>query len=138
MQASLTAAREDSRACDEFLAMLGHELRNPLSSIFNAIFLLDRAEPRTTRWKFARDIIERQSLHLKRKLDDLLDVGRAVSGKISLDVEALDFDAIVRNALDMLATAGACSSRNRDTASIRRAMGQAASLRCLNCSRISR
>src|SRR4051812_6320948 len=114
MQASLRAAREDSRARDEFLAMLGHELRNPLSSIFNAIFLLDRAEPRTTEWKFARDIIERQSLHLKRMLDDLLDVGRAVSGKISLDVEALDLDVIVRSALDMLATAGRTRARRVD------------------------
>jgi len=114
MQASLAAARAESRVRDEFLAMLGHELRNPLGSIFNAIFLLDRAEPQSAEWKFARDMIERQSRHLQRMLDDLLDIGRLVSDKISLDLQPLDLDATVRSALAMLATAGRTQTRRVD------------------------
>src|SRR5205823_14529831 len=93
--------------------MLGHELRNPLASIFNAVFLLDRAQAQSADWKYARDMIERQSLHLKRLLDDLLDVGRAVSGKMSLDLQPLDLDVVVKSALDMLASAGRTRSEER-------------------------
>ena len=114
IQASLAAAQRESRARDEFLAMLGHELRNPLASIFNAVFLLDRAQAQTADWKYARDMIERQSLHLKRLLDDLLDVGRAVSGKMSLDLQPLDLDVVVKSALDMLASAGRTPGRRID------------------------
>src|SRR5207237_2978061 len=90
MQASLAEAKETSRAKDEFLAMLGHELRNPLASITNAAYLLGQAEPGSTDAKFARDIIGRQSSHLARIVDDLLDVGRAIAGKIPLEPQALD------------------------------------------------
>jgi len=114
IQASLAAAQRESRARDEFLAMLGHELRNPLASIFNAVFLLDRAEAQSADWKYARDMIERQTLHLKRLLDDLLDVGRAVSGKISLDLQPLDLDVVVKSALEMLASAGRTQARRID------------------------
>src|SRR5256714_6328774 len=114
VQASLAAAQLESRARDQFLAMLGHELRNPLASIFNAVFLLDRAQAQSADWKYARDMIERQSLHLKRLLDDLLDVGRAVSGKMSLDLQPLDLDVVVKSALDMLASAGRTPGRRID------------------------
>jgi NO-binding membrane sensor protein with MHYT domain/ActR/RegA family two-component response regulator/two-component sensor histidine kinase len=110
-QSSLAAAEFASRARDEFLAMLSHELRNPLSAIFNAVFILDRAPPKSDEWRFARDIIERQSLHLKRLLEDLLDVGRAVSGKISLELQPLDLQSVVAAALGMLATAGRTRER---------------------------
>ena len=113
-QTSLAAADSDRRARDEFLAMLGHELRNPLASIFNAVFLLDRAPPKSEEWQFARDTIERQSLHLKRLLDDLLDVGRTVSGKISLELEPLELHAVVASALDMLGTGGRTRERRID------------------------
>jgi signal transduction histidine kinase/CheY-like chemotaxis protein len=111
IQATLAAAQRESRARDEFLAMLGHELRNPLASIFNAVFLLDRAPPRSEQWTFARDMIERQAVHLKRLLDDLLDVGRAVSGKISLDLQPLELQSVVAGALQMLAAAGRTGER---------------------------
>jgi diguanylate cyclase len=113
-QSSLAAAEFASRARDEFLAMLSHELRNPLASINNAVLLLDRAQPHSADWKFAREVIGRQTLHLKRLVDDLLDVGRAVSGKISLELQPLDLDAVVKSALDMLATAGRTRERRID------------------------
>jgi len=113
-QASLAAAELASRARDEFLAMLGHELRNPLASIFNAVHLLDRAQPHSQDWRLARDVLERQSLHLKRLLDDLLDVGRAVSGKMSLELQPLELQSVVAAALAMLATAGRTRERRID------------------------
>jgi diguanylate cyclase len=114
MQASLAEARESSRAKDEFLAMLGHELRNPLGAISNAIFLLKRAEPKSGEWTFAQDVIDRQSSHLKRLVDDLLDVGRAVSGKMSLELHPLNFHRGVATALEALATAGKTRERKID------------------------
>jgi signal transduction histidine kinase/CheY-like chemotaxis protein len=114
MQASLAEARESSRAKDEFLAMLGHELRNPLGAITNAIFLLKRAEPRSGEWTFAQDVIDRQSSHLKRLVDDLLDVGRAVSGKMSVELRPLDLHRSVETALEVLATAGKTRERRID------------------------
>jgi NO-binding membrane sensor protein with MHYT domain/nitrogen-specific signal transduction histidine kinase/CheY-like chemotaxis protein len=114
MQASLAEARQSSRAKDEFLAMLGHELRNPLGAISNAIFLLKRAEPKSGEWSFAQDVIDRQSSHLKRLVDDLLDVGRAVSGKMSLELDPLDLHRSVATALAALATAGKTRERKID------------------------
>jgi NO-binding membrane sensor protein with MHYT domain/CheY-like chemotaxis protein len=114
IQASLAEARQQSRGKDEFLAMLGHELRNPLAAIANASFLLKRSPAGSSEWKFAQDVIERQSFHLKRLVDDLLDVGRAISGKMALDLQPVEFHAIVQSALDMLATAGKTQERRID------------------------
>jgi NO-binding membrane sensor protein with MHYT domain/CheY-like chemotaxis protein/nitrogen-specific signal transduction histidine kinase len=106
MQASLAQAEHDSRAKDEFLAMLGHELRNPLASIASGVYLLRKTEPRSREWEFALDVISRQSSHLARMVEDLLDVGRATSGKLALELQAVDLDRAVRSALDSLAAAG--------------------------------
>lgn len=95
MRASLSEEVESGRAKDQFLAMLGHELRNPLASISNAIFLLDRADPASQEWRFARDVIGRQTTYLTRMVDDLLDVGRAVTGKLSLSRGPMDLGAAV-------------------------------------------
>jgi CheY-like chemotaxis protein len=95
MRASLTEEKESSRAKDQFLAMLGHELRNPLAAISNAIFLLDRTDPASREWRFAREVIGRQTAHLTRMVDDLLDVGRAVTGKLSMDRRSVDLGAAV-------------------------------------------
>src|SRR6185436_18641007 len=72
-----------ARAKDEFLAMLGHELRNPLAAITNALAVLDRlvADAEVRR---VTGIIDRQTAHLSRLVDDLLDVARVTSGKIEL------------------------------------------------------
>src|SRR5262245_3996943 len=80
MQASLDEAEGASRAKDEFLAMLGHELRNPLASISNAAHLLGRAPANGAEWQFAQQVIARQATHLAHIVEDLLDVGRAISG----------------------------------------------------------
>jgi signal transduction histidine kinase len=99
-------AEAASRGKDEFLAMLGHELRNPLGAISNAVHLLARLGPPDTRAEQARAIIERQAQHLGRLVDDLLDVGRATTGKIVLQREALDLADVARRALAARARSG--------------------------------
>ena len=114
MRASLAEANETSRAKDEFLAMLGHELRNPLASITNAVHLLGRAAPGGGDWRLAYDVIARQSSHLVRMADDLLDVGRTVAGKISLERQPLDLHLAVGHALSALKAAGKTAGRHVD------------------------
>jgi PAS domain S-box-containing protein len=94
---TLTRVQRESRSKDEFLAMLAHELRNPLGAIGGAVQVLglaDLSEPRATR---ARDVIERQTMHMARLVDDLLDVGRVVTGKIALNVQPVDLAESVRS-----------------------------------------
>jgi signal transduction histidine kinase len=79
-----------NRAKDEFLAMLGHELRNPLGAIGGAMRVLERLPSTSGDHKAARDIIARQSAHLAKIVDDLLDVGRVVSGRILLRRNLVD------------------------------------------------
>jgi signal transduction histidine kinase len=78
-----------NRAKDEFLAMLGHELRNPLAAIGMAVHLLETGEPGEDPIQL-RAIIARQTRHLSRLVDDLLDVSRLISGKVTLRKRALD------------------------------------------------
>jgi diguanylate cyclase len=104
MRDSLSEEKESSRAKDQFLAMLGHELRNPLAAISNAIFLLDRADPASREWRFAREVIGRQTTHLTRMVDDLLDVGRAVTGKLSIDPGPVDLGAAVEASVNAIRT----------------------------------
>ena len=106
VQASLAEVAETSRAKDEFLALLGHELRNPLASISNAVHLLQHDAADDTHRKFAEGVIARQSQHLARIVDDLLDVGRAISGKMLLRRQPLDLHATVAEALRTLEGAG--------------------------------
>lgn len=100
------AAERKSHAKDEFLAMLGHELRNPLSAISSASSLigLPGANPDTvTR---ARSIIQRQSQHLSRIVDDLLDLSRAMSGKILLARQSIDLSNLVGSCLETFRATG--------------------------------
>jgi signal transduction histidine kinase len=83
-------AEAANRAKDEFLAMLGHELRNPLGAIGGALRVLERLPPTSGDHKAARDIIARQSAHLAKIVDDLLDVGRVVSGRVLLRRNLVD------------------------------------------------
>ncbi|HKZ08251.1 MAG TPA: PAS domain S-box protein [Methylomirabilota bacterium] len=94
-----------SRSKDEFLAMLGHELRNPLGTITNTLGVLDRVvgDAHTRR---LLDIIGRQTSHLGRLVDDLLDVARVTSGKIDLRLQALDLRALAQACVDALVQAG--------------------------------
>jgi signal transduction histidine kinase/DNA-binding response OmpR family regulator len=75
---------------DEFLAMLAHELRNPLAPIRNAVELLRLAGPSQPELERSRDLIDRQLTHLNRLVDDLLDVSRITRGKIRLQLETVD------------------------------------------------
>jgi NO-binding membrane sensor protein with MHYT domain/CheY-like chemotaxis protein len=111
MQASLAEVEETSRAKDEFLAMLGHELRNPLASISNAVHLLGRAPAQGKEREFAQEVIARQASHLSRIVEDLLDVGRATSGKMSFNYEPLDLHVAAEQALRALRAAGKTAGR---------------------------
>jgi signal transduction histidine kinase/ActR/RegA family two-component response regulator len=105
-QQARAAAEGASRAKDEFLAMLGHELRNPLGALTSASRLLQdpRADPDMTRR--AREVVERQTRHLARLTDDLLDAGRALLGKIALQRAPLDLAAVVGGTLSTMRSAG--------------------------------
>ncbi len=83
-------AEAASRAKDEFLAMLGHELRNPLGAIANAVRVIERAPIGSGDHKAAREIIARQTEHLGRIIDNVLDVGRMASGRIVLRRNLVD------------------------------------------------
>jgi len=100
------AAEARSSAKDEFLAMLGHELRNPLSAISSASSLLGLAGAGAESVGRARQIIQRQTQHLSRIVDDLLDLSRAMSGKILLSRKQLDLSALVAGCLDTFRATG--------------------------------
>ena len=93
------AAEGANQAKDEFLAMLGHELRNPLSPILTALQLMKlRGESEFER---ERTIIERQVSHLTRLVDDLLDVSRIARGKVELKTEIVEVSEVVGKAIEM-------------------------------------
>lgn len=96
------ALREADRHKDEFLAILSHELRNPLAAMRNAQELLARAAPGSEEAERARAVAERQLHHLNRLVDDLLDVSRISSGKLRLVRAPLDLGAVVRRAVEDL------------------------------------
>lgn len=96
----LTDAQQASRAKDEFFAMLGHELRNPLAPIVTALHLMkERADGKIGR---EQAIIERQVGHLVRLVDDLLDVSKIAGGKVTLRREIVEVRDIVANAVEMV------------------------------------
>jgi PAS domain S-box-containing protein len=90
------ALRENDARKNHFLAMLSHELRNPLAPIRNSVYILERAAPGGEQAHRARSIIDRQVHHLTRLVDDLLDVTRISRGKIGLQRERLDVCALAR------------------------------------------
>jgi len=100
------AAERTSHAKDEFLAMLGHELRNPLSAISSAAALIDMPGAGLETASRARQIIGRQSQHLSRIVDDLLDLSRAMSGKILLARRPVDMASLVGACLDTFRATG--------------------------------
>lgn len=92
----LRAAEDAVRQRDEFLAMLSHELRNPLASVSNAVQVM-RLQPQ--RSEQVTEILERQVGLLSRMVDDLLDVGRITSGKVDLRCDRFDLHQPLRDAL---------------------------------------
>ncbi len=105
-QQARAAAESANRAKDEFLALLGHELRNPLGAIMNAARLLEHPGVDAETAARSRAIIGRQVGHLARLTDDLLDAGRAIMGKIALERRALDLAAAAAQALAALKGGG--------------------------------
>ena len=105
-RAAQMQAERANRAKDEFLAMLGHELRNPLGAIAGAVTLLDvaKADPPTT--EQAHGVIRRQSQHLARLVDDLLEVSRVTSGRVALVRQPVDLGEVVPRAVGMWRSAG--------------------------------
>ena len=93
---------EADRRKDEFLAMLGHELRNPLAAIRNALWLLDQVGSKEERATRQREVIMRQTRHLVRMVDDLLDVSRVTRGKIILKQQPVDLEEVAERCLTEL------------------------------------
>lgn len=89
------------RRKDEFIAMLAHELRNPLAAIMAGIELL-AVDPRPAVIETARPAMERQALHLIRLIDDLLDVARITSGKMELQPQSLTVEEVIADAVELV------------------------------------
>ena len=94
------ALKEVNQRKDEFLAMLAHELRNPLAPIRNAAQLLNVHSSGKPEIEWARAVIERQTKHLVRLVDDLLDVSRMVRGQITLQKKPVELAEIVQTAVE--------------------------------------
>jgi signal transduction histidine kinase len=94
--------RQAGRLKDEFLAMLGHELRNPLAAISNAMQVIHASRDDADRTTRAIVLVDRQSKNLCRIVDDLLDVARVTRGRVDLRKEALDLTQVVRHAVDVI------------------------------------
>ncbi len=99
-------AQRASRAKDEFLAMLSHELRNPLNVIAGGVAILDRLGPPDNSAAQTRQLIGRQLRHLTHLMDDLLDIARATTGKMVLHRQPIDLGATVEGCLTTLKEAG--------------------------------
>jgi signal transduction histidine kinase len=98
LQHALTAAQEASRTKDEFLAVLGHELRNPLAPMLTALHLMEKKGALSTTKE--RDILKRQVNHMRRLVDDLLDVSRIVSGKLDIELHPVNLCELAERAVD--------------------------------------
>ena len=102
--------RTDAQRKDEFLAMLAHELRNPLHAVTTALRLQERIGSPDDTTREIREAVNRQLRHLSRLVDDLLDVSRITRGKIALKVAPADLREQVRHALDV----GRAQAEGRD------------------------
>jgi signal transduction histidine kinase/DNA-binding response OmpR family regulator len=91
--------QEGDRRKDEFLAMLGHELRNPLAAISNALECLRLAQGNDALQREARAVLERQTQQMSRLVDDLLDVSRITRGKVELRKQLVDLTSIIERAV---------------------------------------
>ncbi|HXD42603.1 MAG TPA: response regulator [Ramlibacter sp.] len=106
-----TAVQEADRRKNEFLAMLAHELRNPLAPIRNAVHIMQGGDVTQPTMNWARDVIGRQADHMARLIDDLLDVSRIVQGKVVVKPEKLKLAALVEHSVE--ASSPRVSSRNQ-------------------------
>jgi signal transduction histidine kinase/CheY-like chemotaxis protein len=99
-------AERANRGKDEFLAMLAHELRNPVAAITTAAAVLERVDASVSVAAKSRAIVKRQAKQLKRLVDDLLDVGRLASGKLALSRVPVDLAAAVGRSLTIMEATG--------------------------------
>ncbi len=95
------ALRDADRRKDEFLALLAHELRNPLTPITNALEILRLANDTGDTVRRQRERMERQVAQLKRLVEDLLDVSRITTGKLRLTIDALTVQEVMESVIDM-------------------------------------
>lgn len=96
----IEALEESNRHTNEFLAMLSHELRNPLAPLRNAADILRSSGLQTEKLQWARDVIDRQVTQLARLVDDLLDVSRITRGRIVILKELVDLEAVIASAAE--------------------------------------
>ena len=96
--------QQANRRKDEFLAMLSHELRNPLAPIRNAAEVMRRIAPADPGISWAREVVERQVTHLAQLVDDLLDVSRITQGKITLKKEAVELAKVIQHSVETART----------------------------------
>jgi signal transduction histidine kinase len=92
--------REAAQRKDQFLAILAHELRNPLSAIHNGVRLMQTPVVDEERLGWIHGLLERQLKHLTRLIDDLLDVARITSGRVRLQREPLDLQSVIRQSVE--------------------------------------
>lgn len=95
LRATAATLREEDRRKDELLAMLAHELRNPLSAIAVSLPFIEQGAARTPSESRAREVIRRQTFHLGRLVDGLLDVARVTQGRIPMRCEPVDLGYLV-------------------------------------------
>jgi len=101
-RAAETELKQVNQRKDEFLAMLSHELRNPLSPIRNAVEVIRRIAPPDAQLTWATDVIDRQAHHLTRLVEELLDVARINRGVITLQCHRLDLNAVIAHGVDIV------------------------------------
>ena len=100
-------AEQQNSAKDEFLAMLGHELRNPLSAVTSAVSILESGRPlRDEVVQRTHGVLRRQTDHLRKLVDDLLEVNRALMGKLVLDKTPTDLATVTQRCVDTLQAGG--------------------------------
>ena len=92
--------KDGARRKDEFISILAHELRNPLSAIHSGIELMRLPSLTESKLSWARDLVDRQLRHLVRIVDDLLDVSRVTSGRVQLKKEIVDLRTVVTDSVD--------------------------------------
>ena len=112
IQRERDAMQAADRAKDEFIAALSHELRNPLAAMSAASHILRVAEPSAVAATDARGVIERQTRHMSRMIEDLLDVSRIIMGKAKLTLERVDLTQLVAHAIAAWTAAGRFGGRS--------------------------
>ena len=109
--AALAAAEAANRGKDQFIAMLSHELRNPLNAVSMAVFIMQQSNKMDAETAHWADAIQRQTEHLTRIIDDLLDVTRVTTGKMTLARQPVDLSETVARCLRALSTTGHLEQR---------------------------